>query len=251
MNKKNPYIIEKLRQSLASKNNLDGLKVLYDKPTAQIPNLNTASFWNKRIEQDLDHVPPDGMTNDRIDIAYKFMPKNVNRILDIGAGYGYIEHLISKNKNIKIYGNDISENAIKNLNRRFSGNFRLESVYKMKYKPNMFDAIFMLEVLEHIPPGRTFKVLEDVKRFLTKNGSVIISVPTNEGLEKMQHNLNGHVRMYTKDLITAELRIAGFKVISVKTLSAFRNLYIFKKLISKVLRSKWEPNDIIIVAKSV
>ena len=179
------------------------------------------------------------------------MPKNVNTILDIGAGYGYIENLISKNKNIKIYGNDISKNAIKNLKRRFNGNFKLESVYRMKYKPKMFDVIFMLEMLEHIPPSKTFIVLEDVKRFLTKNGSLIISVPTTEGLEKMKDNSNGHVRMYTKDLITAELKIGDFEVVSIKTLSAFRNLYTLKKLIAKVLKSKWEPNDIILVAKKL
>lgn len=251
MNKKNPYKIERLRQSLAAKKNLKNLKVLYSESVAQIPNLNTSLFWDERIDQNVDHIPLDGMTNDRINIAYEFMPKNVKYILDIGAGYGYIENLISKNKNIKIYGNDISRNAINNLKRRFKGNFKLESIYKMKYENNMFDAIFMLEVLEHIPPSKTFKILRDVRNFLKKNGSLIISVPTNEGLEKMKHNLNGHVRMYTKDLIVAELIIAGFEIVNVKTVSAFRNLYSLKKIISKLLKSKWEPNDIIVVAKKV
>lgn len=251
MNKKYPYKIEKLRQSLASKNKLNKLKTLYNKSNAEIPNINTSSFWDQRIERNFDHVPEKGMTNERINIAYKFMPKIINNVLDIGAGYGYIENLICKNESINVYANDISENAITNLKRRFKGNFKLESVYAMKYRSHMFDVIFMLEVLEHIPPSKTFKILKQVKKFLAENGRLIISVPTNEGLEKMKYNPNGHVRMYTKDLITAELKLGGFEIVNIETLSAFKNLYTLKKLVSKVLKNRWEPNDIIVVAKSV
>jgi len=62
----------------------------------------------------------------------------VQRVLDIGAGYGYIERLLRKDKSINIYGNDISKNAIDNLKKRFKGNFRVESLYKMKYNSGFF-----------------------------------------------------------------------------------------------------------------
>ena len=251
MKKKNPYKLEEKRQVLASKGKFDELKLLYDKSLPEIYNLNNSYFWDARIEKQVDYTPGDGMTKERINIAYKFMPKAARKILDIGAGYGYIEDLISKNKTIEIYGNDISKNAINNLQKRYKGNFKLESVYKVNYKPHMFDAIFMLEVLEHIPPNKTFKVLNDVKNLLKKNGYLILSVPTNEGLEKMSDNPNGHVRMYTKDLIKAELEIAGFKVLGIKILYAFKNLYFVKNFISKIFKNKWKPNDIVVKAQFI
>ncbi|MEK7160148.1 MAG: class I SAM-dependent methyltransferase [Patescibacteria group bacterium] len=251
MNKKDPFKLEKLRQNLASKHKLSELKLLYDKSLPEISDLNTSNFWNERIQKQIDYAPEDGMTRDRINIAYQYIPKTAKRILDIGAGYGYIERLISKNKTIEIYGNDISENAINNLTKKFKGNFKLESIYKMKYEPNSFDTVFMLEVLEHIPPSKTFKVLKDVKKILKKNGCLILSVPTSEGLERMSDNPNGHVRMYTKDLIKAELEIAGFKILEIKTLYAFKNFYFIKNLISKIFKNRWEPNDIVIKAEFI
>lgn len=251
MKRNDPFEIEKKRQFLASKHKLRELKLLYDKSMPEIPNLNTTSFWDLRIERKVDYAPRDGMTRERINTAYGFMPKAVKKILDIGAGYGYIEGLISKNKDIKIYGNDISENAINNLTKKFKGNFRLESVYKMQYNPSSFDAVFMLEVLEHVPPSKTLKVLKDIKKLLKKNGYLILSVPTNEGLEEMSDNPNGHVRMYTKDLIKSELEIAGFRVLDTKTLYAFINLYFIKKIFSKIFKNKWKPNDIVVKAQSI
>jgi len=52
-------------------------------------------------------------------------------------------------------------------------------------------------------------------------------------------------------MIKAELKIAGFQVLSMKTLSAFRNLYFIKKMISKILKNRWKPNDIVVLAKSL
>ncbi len=72
----------------------------------------------------------------------------------------------------------------------------------------------------------------------------------NEGLEEMKDNPNGHVRMYTQDLIKAELEIAGFNILAFKTLYAFNTHYMFKKIISKILRNKWIPNNIIVLAQA-
>lgn len=249
--KTNPFEIEKQRQVLASNRNVSKLKLLYNKFLPEISNLNTPDFWDERIDKNIKYKPEDGMTKDRIFIAHKFMPKTTKNILDIGAGYGYIENLISKNKKIKIYGNDISKNAINNLSKKFEGKFKLESIYNMKYKSNSFDVVFMLEVLEHVPPSKTLKVLKDIKNLLKANGYLILSVPTNEGLEKMKNNPNGHLRMYTKDLISAELELAGFRVLEVKTLYAFKNFYLIKKLISRVFKNRWKPNDIIVKAQSI
>ena len=251
MNTKNPFEIEKKRQEFASESRLNELKTLYHSSYASIKNLNTGEFWDERIDERTDHIPPDGMTKDRIKTTYKFLPKGVRRVLDIGVGYGYVEKLLSKNTNIEIFGNDISPNAIKNLKKRFKGKFKLESLYEMKYKSEFFDAIFMLEVLEHVPPSKTFGLLTDIKRMLKKSGYLILSVPMNEGLEEMKDNPNGHVRMYTQALINAELEIAGYDVLSSKMLYAFNTHYVLKILISKIFKNRWKPNNIVLLAQAI
>lgn len=246
-----PFLVERARQILASINDLENLKRTYSSKYTEIKNLNTSKFWNKLLSDSTNIEIQDGMTKDRIRTAFRFLPKNARKILDIGAGHGFVEELLSKNKNIKIFGNDISSVAVKDLKSKFKGQFLKESIYSMKYPRKSFDGILMLEVLEHIPPSKVFNVLKKVKEMLGEKGSLIISIPTNEGLEKKKDNLSGHVRTYTENLIRAELKIAGFKVVKLRTFYAFKNCYSLKKISAKILRNKWQPNDMVILAKSL
>ena len=147
-------------------------------------------------------------------IPHFLIPK---KILDIGAGHGYLEEALSKRTMLDIYANDFSVEGVKNLKKRFKGKFSVQSIYKLSYPKDVFDCIFVLEVLEHIPPSKILSVLKSIKKILKKDGLLIVSVPMNEGLEKMKTNPNGHVRNYTEALIKAELQIAGFKIIESQT----------------------------------
>lgn len=244
----NPFKVEKCRQILAKEGNSNDLKKTYSGPFSEITNLNTSSFWNERLDGSSVLANQDGMTRDRIRAAFSCLPKSVRRVLDVGVGYGFIEEYLPKD--IEIYGNDISNIAIKNIKNKFKGNFRKESVYSMKYSKGFFDAVFMLEVLEHIPPSKILLILKKIKKIIKERGILIISIPLNEGLEKMSDNPNGHVREYTKDLIEAELKICGFRVIETKVLYAFKTFYYLKKIIAKILKNRWRPNNITIKAES-
>jgi len=245
---KKPFLVEKARQILASINDSDSLKATYSSKYAEIKNLNTSSFWNEKLKHDSGLNAQDGMTKDRIKTAFEFLPRNAKKILDIGAGNGFIEELLSS-KDVKVFGNDFSDVSVKNLKNKFKGRFRKESIHKMRYPKRSFDAVFALEVLEYVVPSKIFNLLKKIKEILKKNGSLIISIPTNEGLEKMKSNPSGHTRTYTENLIRTELKIAGFRIIKLKTLYAFKNFYGFKKISSKFLQNRWKPNDIIVLAK--
>lgn len=247
---KDPFLIEKKRQLLSKKNDLKNLKLLYKNNLPEIRNINTSTFWNIRQSESMSLCSQDGMTRERIDVAYGFLPKKVFAVLDIGAGYGFIEERLA-GKKIDLYGNDISDQAIKILKKRFNGHFKKENILNMKYKNDFFDVIFMLEVLEHIPPSKTFDVLGNINRMLKKDAVFILSVPTNEGLERMEGNPNGHLRMYTEDLIRAELEIAGFKVIRIEKLYAFKNFYVLKRYLPQIFNNIWQPNDLVIKAQKI
>jgi 2-polyprenyl-3-methyl-5-hydroxy-6-metoxy-1,4-benzoquinol methylase len=214
-------------------------------------NKNTTSFWNKKIKKERPFLLSDPMTRDRIKIAYRFFPSNSNTVLDIGVGYGFIEEYLCKQGKITVYGNDISDLAIRDLSNRFNGFFRKESVYLMKYKDNFFDCVFALEILEHIPERRVIKVLKKIRKSLKKNGALIISIPVNEGIDLSKVNPNGHMRNYTEEIIKKELKLSGFKTIKVKKIYAFKNMYLFKKIISHFFRKRWLPNNLVILARPI
>lgn len=241
------FLLEYKRSKLAKGRKLKELTLTYTKKEPEIPDLNTARFWDERLYIYSPLKEQDGMTRDRVKSAARFLLKELQegaRILDIGIGEGWIEELLIPRK-VKLYGNDISPEAIKNIKKRFKGNFSVQSLYNMSYKKNYFDAIFLLEVLEHVPPRKTLSVLKHIHSLLKPEGIFVISVPLNEGLEKMKNNPNGHVRVYSPDLIKAELDISGFKVLEQKFLYAFPNFYKLKTLLSKLI-NKWEPNNIVL-----
>lgn len=243
--KVNPFMLEQLRDVLASNSYYKELKKFYTKEYPEIEDLNNQKFWNERLFSNEILKNQDGMTRNRIKITESMIPKNARKILDIGIGHGFVEELIC-DRNIELYGIDISDKSVKNLQKKFSGNFSVQSIYKMKFYKNSFNVVLALEVLEHIPPSRILNVLKNIHKMLIKNGSFILSVPTNEGLKLIKNNPNGHVRIYTENLIKAELELSGFKVIDVKTLHAFKDLYFLKNALSKIFTKRWHANNIII-----
>lgn len=244
-----PYIIEEARDLLALKSPKK-FKKLYSARYPEIKDLNTSMFWDKKMEKVLFLKDQDGMTRDRVNTAFQYLDKGSKKILDIGAGKGYLEELASK-QDLDIYANDFSKQSVNNLTKRFIGNYKVMSVFSLKYPRRNFDAVFILEVLEHIPPKKVFKVLKSINNLLKMNGQLIVSVPMNEGLKYMKENINGHVRTYTENVITTELKISGFKIIETKKIYAFKNLYMVKSFIARLFPKKWKPNNIIINARKI
>lgn len=244
---KDPVDIEKLRHFFASRNNLESLERTYD--IKFNVHQKPPSFWDKKIK-DAPYTPQDSMTKDRVETALKFLPKDAKEILDVGAGYGFLEELIQKTQNkISLCGIDISPLGIRKLRSKFKGKFKIADLREIPYPENVFDAVFALEVLEHIPPTDTFLALKELMRVLTPGGILIVSVPTNEAINDFSKNPSGHLRIYTPKLIKAELKLAGFEFIDWKKLYAFNKWYRLKSKIAPFLFFKFHPNNVVIKAR--
>lgn len=244
----NPFNVERCRQMLADIKDINILRHLYEKSYSEIKDINASDMWDEKFEGIGGIKDQDGMTRDRIKTAFRFLPNSCKKVLDIGAGAGFLEEYLIKRREVSIYANDFSDISIHRLRNKFNGNFEKQSIYKLKYPNNFFDCIFLLEVLEHVPPSKVFNLLGNVKKMLKKKGYLIVSVPMNEGLEKMETNPNAHVRDYSYKLIKAELELAGFNILKSKKFYAFDTFYQIKKLISRIFFNKWRPNNIIILA---
>jgi len=253
---KNAIKIEKRRCNLAKEGNIKELLNTYSGVTPEIPNFNTPRLWdnlNKRGH--IDRSEP--MAFNKLTVITKKIPNKPIKLLNIACGSGDLEHFVfnrfRKNK-IKWHGIDISSKSIKSCKKEFiRAYFSVGDAKKLKFKNEIFDIVTALEILEHISPKDIFVVLGEIHRVLKRKGKFIISIPLNEGLEKYLmkgKNPNAHVRIYTPELIEAELKIANFEVKEKRLLYAFNSFYFLKSIIAKfILKGYRKPNSIIVIAK--
>lgn len=261
MLKRDPFNIERQRTKLASKDKYLELKKTYSSEYPEIKNANTSNLWNdlNKREDLLENSNP--MESDKLkwvsnEIKSKFGHSNKLHVLNIGFGSGNLEErtLKGNESNFDWQGIDISEESVKTMSRKYKkSSFVVGDILKLPYKNESYDYVVALEVLEHISPKNTFKALNQIISKLKSGGRFILSVPLNEGLEEMVkrgENPNAHVRVYTPELIQAELEIAGFHVLETKTIYAFKSFYHLKTFLVKYLfKNMRQPNGIIVVAQ--
>ncbi|HYT46751.1 MAG TPA: class I SAM-dependent methyltransferase [Methylomirabilota bacterium] len=246
--KTDPFLVEEARQKLAKQKDMSSLKHMYSQKFSEIKDVNTNHFWDDKLNGTQYLSDQDGLTKDRVKIASSYIPKQAIKILDVGAGYGFVEELLEKDDRLKIYGIDISQEGVQLLSKRFQGEFKTGIVHKIPYPDKYFDGVLALELLEHIPPSQIFAAYKEIRRVLKDQGTLIVSVPLNEHLKFKKDNPSGHVREYSPALIFTELKLANFTIKHFKLVFAFRRFYTIKKLLQKILWFKWEPNDIVVQA---
>lgn len=251
MKNNNAFELERHRASLAHDNLLKELLKTYNSSQPTISGKNTKTLWD-----DLNlNFYYDDMAKDRTITAKNWLKKNKGKVLNIGFGSGCLEkeYFSSNHNQTTWYGIDISPWSVKNLKEMFpKSNFSEGNVLNLKFKDGYFSSVAILEVMEHVSPTKTFIAWKEINRILKKKGSLIVSVPLNENLEEMvKHgmNPNAHVRVYTKELIKAELILAGFEIKNEKIFYAFPKHYYVKKLVTSIFPNIRKPNNVIILAQ--
>lgn len=236
---------DEARTILAQHNLLEKLKKTYSKK-ASIYNPNSPKFWDVKLT-----VQPvaDSMTRDRLINAVKLIPKHTINLLDIGIGNGFFLEQVKKTiPEIEIVGIDISLDGLLNLKNRLKSKLIVGSILSIPIKKK-FNIVTVFEVLEHLPYYHVFHAFREIKKVMSRKGTLLVSVPVNEHYSS-KYNPNGHLRRYSKQLFLAELKLAGFRIIKIEEFYAFSSLYALKKFIAKhTLIHKWKPNVILVKAK--
>ena len=142
-------------------------------------------------------------------------------LLDVGPGWGDIIPILEKKySDLNYTGIDFSANVINRLSEKFPGH-RFVHGSLADVDREQFDTILVLEVLEHIVPSRVLGFLREAHDRLKPRGELIITIPIDENLEEFTFvcgncgramNKMGHVRLYSPELIAAELKMAGFDI---------------------------------------
>lgn len=111
----------------------------------------------------------------------KLFPKNINNVLDVGCGEGFllrylppIQSYVGIDTNeSSLYIAENSKSQIANLKKIQNIKFQKEDVYHLSFENGSFDLVTCLEVLEHLETPE--KALSEIKRITKK--WVILSVP--------------------------------------------------------------------------
>ena len=163
--------------------------------------------------------------NCRFEEVKKLIEPKGGVILDIGCADGtFTKVILGESKAKQIVGIDVLENSIdwakKHHRRNRKMKFSVGNAHKLDFKNSSFDAVFVLEVLEHVYEPE--KVLEETKRVLKRNGYAVLLVPSESILFKIVWFFwhfygrmvwkNTHIQSFRNDSLVRLAERVGFRV---------------------------------------
>jgi SAM-dependent methyltransferase len=160
-----------------------------------VKNINSRAYWEKVYSEEINNGQwrryPVGFNKIKTYLGLKSQAHET--ILDVGCGYGVLaDHL--KSLNCPITGWDLSEVALKVLDRK---GFNTRLVDFVKYEPTPeenFDHVIATEFLEHVENP----VAELAKLYHMAQKNVILTVPNNESTHNMSSE---HLHSFDPDKI--------------------------------------------------
>ncbi len=175
---------------------------------------------------------------------HTIIPKLINKnsiILDVGCNVGILGKTL-KNKKVLIDGIDINEKFLNKAKKYYKNTF-----VRDLYNPNLnldpkisYDYIILSDILEHIP--RPDLLLIELKKYLKKDGQIIVSLPNIARFEIRIKLLFGifeyspgilsedHLRFFTKKTASNMFEKCGYKIINIIPTGLGHKIKILQKL---------------------
>lgn len=173
------------------------------------------------------------------------------KVLDVACAFGDLLHLIDRD-GYKTYGIDISHYAIEKAKKRTAAKLSIGDVNeKMPYKTNFFNAIFALDIIEHV--DSPYRFLIELHRLLKKNGFLFIQTPNiNSVFEKISKDKwfgyrdETHLHLFTRKSLGFLAKKSGFLLLTSQTFAAP-----FPPVIRTLLKQTDIGGNLWLVAKKV
>ncbi len=247
-----PFMMEVARKQAAKLGAGDVLEELYKPHYAFLKQGRVELLWNDLLLHNKDQTPDFTLWRNRK--AVELVPPGLKRVLEVGVGMGNaVRYLSERFPDLEVYGTDISKQSVQHASASFRGHFAVAEPGELPWAGLRFDAILMLEVLEHVEAPRTFGVLRWVHSILSEAGVLILSVPL-EGVTDLRqshfvcphcgqlvHQI-GHLRSYS-DLqpIQMELVRSGFDIERARGLAGGKYLGISRQWLMPLFPSRIRP----------
>lgn len=102
-------------------------------------------------------------------------------ILDIACGSGFGTHLLSTHSTNKVFGGDLSIEAITLCNNSWNKDnlsYEIMNGTKLKFEDNTFDVVVSFETIEHTTMFN--EMVKELKRVVKPNGIIYLSTPNSK-----------------------------------------------------------------------
>jgi SAM-dependent methyltransferase len=160
------------------------------------PALYDRHYWEMEHVEALRRENEDGFIR-ALELLY-LSTRSVETILDFGCGLGITVQLLRDKLELNAVGVDVSADFVEN---EFLHRCDLETLSR-RYPPGHFDAIYSVEVFEHLDdPGRILALLGAL---LKPDGKILINTGTREFMNKYDPELayvdplhRGHISIYS------------------------------------------------------
>ncbi len=160
---------------------------------------------------------------------FDFIPKNSQRILDIGCGQGNFSAVLKEKLKSQVWGIEKDEKAAKVAREKLDKVLIGDVNYHLDFlEDDYFDCIVLNDILEHLVDP--FLFLKKLKSKLNKNGVIVFSVPNVRYLfnlkkliiDKQWHYEDEgildrtHLRFFTKKSLIETFNNLNFEVLQIK-----------------------------------
>lgn len=144
---------------------------------------------------------------------YKFVSKmlygNASKVLEIGCGDAFGAPIVAQAVS-SLTCTDIDDEQLRENSERLSGHQGLEFLYHDFRDSSLeggFDAVYLLDVLEHIYPDECSRFLENVFESVSADGCAIVGVPNkNAEIYASEYSRQGHVNLMTAGELVSTLK---------------------------------------------
>lgn len=147
------------------------------------------------------------------------------RVLDVGCGPGtFIGNYLG---GVECLGIDVSAPQIDYANRRYGTAEHRFSTQALAGLDACFDAVTLIEVIEHLAPADARRLLAEVRGLLSPQGCLVVTTPNYRSLWPLiEWGVNlvsrvsyeqQHINKYARGRLAAELAQAGYTRIEVGT----------------------------------
>lgn len=112
------------------------------------------------------------------------------RILDLGCGTGhFLRHLSNTRSDMLLHGIDFSTDSIRTARETCqphvpSSHLIAIEDYPSPLQDESFDAIYSIEVVEHLSDSMLISMINEAHRLLKPGGHLVITTPNSEDLER-------------------------------------------------------------------
>jgi 2-polyprenyl-3-methyl-5-hydroxy-6-metoxy-1,4-benzoquinol methylase len=139
------------------------------------------------------------------------------RILDVGCGQGELLSLLRRTGYERVSGIDISEDQLVAARTRGVEAQRADLFEYLPHYSRTFDAIVVLDVLEHLPKHRTLEALAAMAGALRPSGRVVGRVPNGDSpfVGRYRYGDFTHTTAFTRRSLHQVFLASGFAQVHV------------------------------------